>query len=60
MKNPNEEKLLNEVLDQLKAEPIQRTAVLHEVKLGHFTFNDLSDITIEKVKGIIDHITLKG
>ncbi len=60
MRNPNEERLLNEVLDKLNAEPIQRTAVLHEVRLGHFTFNDLSDITTEKVRGIIDHITLKG
>ena len=59
MKNPNEEKLLNEVLDKLNADDIQRTAVLHEVRLGHFTFNQPSDITTDKIKGIIEHITLK-
>jgi hypothetical protein len=60
MKNLNEEKLLHKVFDELNLQPIQRTAVLYEVNLGHFTVNDLSEITTDKVKGIINHITLKG
>lgn len=60
MKNLKHLKKLNEVFDILGATQVERTAILYGIKMGHKTFPNESDITLESIQKELDRVAVKN